>query len=647
MSRDVGVGQLVEELEQRGDRLPFEIGAFVALEACEGLLQESVKLVADDVRVTLEGSVVVSEAAERAEPDEAARSLVSVLGRLLVAAGPGVPPYLLQLVNESAAGQNPRDLRHLHDAIEASLIPINRGASRRVLARLVRESDRPQALAGLAAPEIPQVSSQELDAELDELLGDPASRSLEVTPASAAPEEDEGPVTERIRMPRAEAAGAAPAAHTGTDTATDTATDEAPVSFRPPVPDLDLQSETVRVPSSEPALKSASVPVPDLKPPPAVRPAAVAAALPEQPPQPGPEPITATIRKWPRKEDAAHPPRGFAPPLETEAVSVTVSVTEAVTEAASVTEAVSVSEAVSEAGMGSGRGSVPSAEVVEATETEIPLETATEAVFGTGSVGHAESVPSPQPLSASMPAPAPAYDRHSLPEQLPKRRGGLGVLLFAAALGVGAYALLASGSLDALLRPVAPVAVPAPSGVIDVAVTPADAQIFVFVGRGPAVASGLPVHAAHEFIIFDRGLRPSRAVVDEGATWTTTADGSLYELAVQATPAATPADALDFGGPRTTSASAEAGDLGTIRIITNPQGAKVYRFVGSGPAVQISAGSIHEGQEVLVYHPEHETRRAVIGPSDWQAGEGAGAHTASLQVELPALAASAAESPEN
>ena len=31
MSADVGVGQLVEELEQRGARLPFEIGAFVAL----------------------------------------------------------------------------------------------------------------------------------------------------------------------------------------------------------------------------------------------------------------------------------------------------------------------------------------------------------------------------------------------------------------------------------------------------------------------------------------------------------------------------------------------------------------------------------------------------------------------------------------
>jgi hypothetical protein len=117
MSRDVGVGQLVQQLEQRGGRLPFEIGAFVALEACEGLLQESVRLRADDVRVTLEGSVVVSDSAERAEPAEAARSLVSVLAQLLVAAGPGVPPYLMELVEEGKIGQSPRDLRHLHDAI--------------------------------------------------------------------------------------------------------------------------------------------------------------------------------------------------------------------------------------------------------------------------------------------------------------------------------------------------------------------------------------------------------------------------------------------------------------------------------------------------------------------------------------------------
>jgi len=270
--------------------------------------------------------------------------------------------------------------------------------------------------------------------------------------------------------------------------------------------------------------------------------------------------------------------------------------------------------------------------------TEAELETATESVFGTGSVSAAESIPSPQPVTPSMPAPAPAYDRQSLPQPLPTKRGGAwGVWLLAAALGLGAYALLASGSLDALLRPTAPEAAPAPSGIIDVAVTPADAQIFVFVGRGPAVASDLSADGVHEFIVFERGLRPSRAIVPEGATWTTTEQGPLYELAVQAQAATAPSDALDFGSPGTTPASVGAGESGTIRIITNPQGAKVYRFIGVGPTVQIPAASIHEGQEVLVYHPEHETRRAVIGPSDWQAGEGQGAHRASLDVQLPAL----------
>jgi hypothetical protein len=236
-----------------------------------------------------------------------------------------------------------------------------------------------------------------------------------------------------------------------------------------------------------------------------------------------------------------------------------------------------------------------------------------------------------------------------LPEPLPqKRRGGLGVLLFAAALGLGAYALITTGGLDALLRPAAPAAPPAVSGVIDVTVTPPDAQIFVFVGRGPAVASGLPVDGAHEFIVFDRGLRPSRAIVTEGATWTTTDQGSLYELAVQAQVAVAPEDALDFGRPETTPVATKAGDSGKIRIITNPQGAKVYRFIGVGPTAKIPATSIHEGQEVLVYHPEHETRRAVIGPSDWQAGSDPGTHSASLEVQLPELPVSVVpETPEN
>jgi hypothetical protein len=213
---------------------------------------------------------------------------------------------------------------------------------------------------------------------------------------------------------------------------------------------------------------------------------------------------------------------------------------------------------------------------------------------------------------------------------------------------LGAYALYATGTLDALMRPSVPTPVSVIGGTIEVSVTPPDAQIFQFIGRGPAVAENLPVGSAHEFIVFDQGLRPSRAIVQQGATWAITDSGPLYELAVQAQPAEASAAATDLGVPQAASSPSEDGPTGTIRVITNPPAAKVYRFVGMGPTIQIPVASIQEGQEVLVYHPGHETRRAVVGPSDWQQAAGADAQVATLRVELPELPTSAvAEAPED
>ena len=560
MSRDVGVGQLVDELEQRGDRLPFEIGAFVALEACEGLLQESVKLEPDDVRVTLEGSVLVADSATSADPDEAARSLVSVLARLLVAAGPGVPPYLLQLVKESATGEASRDLRALHDAIEASLIPINRGASRRVLARLVRESDRPP------APEVPEVDPHELDAELDELLRDPAIRSLEaketqsieaeasgVAAAEPASEEDD-PITERIRIPR---------------------------ELREPIePQGPALSET----SASHGARSEAVPVRVPLASAAVAPSSSAERSP-LPKREIPEPVTATIRRW---QPAEEPQVEARPEPEPSARSRPEPAHEA---------------------------------DPEATESPAPVE------------------PSGLRESAATVLHEAALDRESqtaTASPATQRRGGWGVWLLVAALGMGVYGLIASGTLQRVLQPAAPAAVPAPSGSIEVTVTPADAQIFVFVGRGPAVAEDLPVESAHEFIVFGDGLRPARASVPTASAWGANEAGPLYELAVQPQPMESAADVIDFGEPLTTPSTAAAGSsVGSVRVVTNPPGAKVYRFVGVGPSAMLSVGSIHEGQEELVHHPSHETRRAVIGPSDWEQ-ESDGYH-ARLTVDLPAL----------
>jgi len=571
MSVDVGVGELVDELEQRGDRLPFEIGAFVALEACEGLIREAVKLEADDVRVTLEGSVVVAPSAKRAEPDEAARSLLSVLSRLLVAAGPGVPPHLLQLVRESVTGEVQRDLRHLHDAIEASLIPINRGASRRVLARLVRESDRPP------APEETAIDPQELDAELDELLRDPASRSLDPEPGSVPLIDDEEPVTAKITVPKAVLEAEAVA---GTASVTESVerTEAETGSL--------VVSEEVRVASEPPPLPRARV--------------GAALAEPVATPQPHEEAVTATIRvRFPEAE-----PKSAEVPI-------------------------------GEAGAHQALGPASSAVIESATATTQlwattpPLEEPRESAVPDRSVAARES--------STGRESAVVAGRSSAP-QSPKRRPSLGPWLLVLGGAIGVYALGTTGVLDRFVRSAPPRASEAPpqSGTIEVAVAPADSQIFIFVGRGPAVVEGLSLVGPHEFVIFDHGLEPSRGVVPKDATWATTDEGARYELAVQAQPLDGLSEPRGLGAPLTPSPPS-GEQRGSVRVITNPPGAKVYRFVGVGPRVEIPAASIHEGQEIFVYHPERSSSRSVIFPSDWRVAPGQTNYTASLDVALPPL----------
>ncbi len=612
MSIDVGVGQLVDELEQRGDRLPFEIGAFVALEACEGLLQQAVKLEADDVRVTAEGSVVVAASAERAEPDEAARSLLLVLSRLLVAAGPGVPPHLLQLVRESVTGEAQRDLRHLHDAIEASLIPINRGASRRVLARLVRESDRPPVYEEAA------IDPQELDAELDELLRDPASRSLEPEPGSVPLPVDEEPVTAKITVPRAvlEAETAA-VSETATETVAVSETATGSASVRESVGRAEAETGTLVV-SEEVKVTSERPPSPRAR-------VGAAAADPVPTTQPHDEAVTATIRvRFP----------------ETEPESAEVPIGEADTSSGHATAAAPADSEQQALSPASSAVIESATATTQLWATTPPVQDTRESALPHGHLGARES-------SIGREATVPA-SRSSVP-QPPKQWAQLGPWLLVLGAAIGVYALWTTGVLDRFVRsgqPAASEATPQ-TGTIEVTVDPADSQIFLFVGRGPAVAEGLSLAGPHEFVVFDRGLEPSRAVVPENATWATTEDGASYELAVQARPLDGLSDPRALGASLTTS-SPSGEPRGSVRVITNPPGAKVYRFVGIGPSVEIPNASIHEGQEVLVYHPEHSARRSVIGPSDWRVAPGQTDHRASLDVALPPLpSVGPSDPPEN
>ncbi len=175
------VDELVDALKRRRAPLPFEIGAYVALAACERLIETPARVVGGSVHIAGDGEVRVVGAPAASDAD-AARALGALLAQLLVAAGPGVPPALLALVETPA----PASLDAMRDGLARALMPLNRAASRRVLARLVRESVREPRSSTDDARESP-ASEAALDDDLDALLGEappaPASTTSSDAPA--------------------------------------------------------------------------------------------------------------------------------------------------------------------------------------------------------------------------------------------------------------------------------------------------------------------------------------------------------------------------------------------------------------------------------------------------------------------------------
>jgi len=180
------IEELIATMKERRVRIPSEIGAFIALEVCESLLDGPASVRLADVRVAEDGTISVFAPPGSATSDEAARSIVALLGSLLVAAGTGVPRVLVGLLEEGPTSGR-WDLSSLRDDLEASLVPLNRAAARRVLARMLRETQRPRSEApssrppgGRGAPGDPT-----LDDQLDDLL------SADAMPGDSDPPSEE------------------------------------------------------------------------------------------------------------------------------------------------------------------------------------------------------------------------------------------------------------------------------------------------------------------------------------------------------------------------------------------------------------------------------------------------------------------------
>jgi hypothetical protein len=176
-AKGVTAEELVRALKRRKAALPAEIGTFVVLETCEVMLQRGAQAVRLANIVISDEGVTRIEDAHASDEEQAAKALHGTLTSLLVAAGPAPTPALMSLVEQGPSGGE-WTLAQLRDDLEASLVPLNRTASRRVLARLVRETgwtDRPNQRKG--------PTFRELDAELNSLLGGGPEPEPEPEPA--------------------------------------------------------------------------------------------------------------------------------------------------------------------------------------------------------------------------------------------------------------------------------------------------------------------------------------------------------------------------------------------------------------------------------------------------------------------------------
>lgn len=479
----VTVEDLVATAKERKARIPSEIGAFVALEVCEALLEGPAAVRTSDVRIAEDGTISIFAPPHSASTEDAARSVVSVLAALLVAAGTGVPRGLVSLLDHGPSSGR-WELASLRDELEASLVPLNRGAARRVLSRMLREVKRPRSVRPPAEPPAPRDAS--LDAQLDALLD---GQGIPPPPRAPAPADLDAELDATLSE-------------------LDSPAEEHDATLHDEVPPVRSTAEPAaslprRVPSDAPT-----------EPPPATKPA-------RRNPAPRPkstDEITALT------DEPERPKRGGALGWFLAFVAI-----------------------------------------LTATAAGVALlrPELVDRVLG-------REPPPPPP-------PGPTPEERAAAER--ERRGRFGTLT----VEVG---------------------------------TPR-AQVLMFVGRGPALATDLPLGVAHEFVAIADGRRPTRAIVPPDAQWETEGESRRYELALQA--GADPMDVLDLGASALPQeVGTPSGALGSVRVITNPPGAKVYLLIGFAPTVTVENVRADEAIELLVALPGAPVERVVVGPSDWQ-----------------------------
>ncbi|WP_437894034.1 hypothetical protein [Sorangium sp. So ce124] len=210
MSACVTLEEVVAAAHARSASLVPETSGYLALAVSDATSRLPLRLDDRAVLLTTEGTVTVRTRGEAVAPAEAARLLRDLLARLLAASAGSMPNLTATARPRPAHEQDPEAVAR---ELEAALIPVNRNAARRALARLARETLRAKEAGRLRRPR-PEVQAKPAAPEAEEMQPPPQAEHARRDATVAAPRSDApaAPRSDAPAAPRSDAP-AAPLQH--------------------------------------------------------------------------------------------------------------------------------------------------------------------------------------------------------------------------------------------------------------------------------------------------------------------------------------------------------------------------------------------------------------------------------------------------
>lgn len=598
-------------------RVPLapELAGYLALEIAEGADDTDGDVDPRSVYIAEEGTVALVKRRDPPAGDPEG-SIRAILGRLLEASGSKTPA-----LTAAARRRSMRNLRVLSEELEAALIPVNRAAGRRALARLAREVKRVAMRVGRSG------SSSALVVE---------SASPSQRPGSFAAQDEA--TTARRPMPPGLVEETIPPNHSGAAPPLPAGRIEV---FRPASVDLEdvAEEESAHLPSGPSRASAADVDsLLDQFSRSSQRPDQVVA-----------RDLKAMVGLDPTPPPPSARPGGSDRPSDVEAL-------------------LAMSESSSSAGRApSSRPPTPVGLPPHAllqptiTPPQAPVSKRAAAARLSG-----RPSPNPPPSALAIPvrevdppaARSPRLSQAEIPtgsdmrrqalsristgefRRMGKRRSDLWlVVVLLALIGVGVVIVwslkpgfltgrtvekiaqekaAAEAARQQVLLAQQALACKVALEVIDV---PTNAEVLLREGQAPVDVERMPVGARLEFVATAEGFAPKRAVVPAGVSWDTVGGNKpRYEVAVQLDKSSSKpkGDIWPPGEPG--SEVGGKGPPGTVHLVTTPHGAEVWLLAGIGPDAHIEGLPCDHDVDVLVAGPTTLRKRIHVPASSFTSG---------------------------